>query len=124
MLNTECQFPTNAGDHQAEEPPAADRRRSRRISVGAEVTVTILTPESCPITGIVENASTGGIRLMTDTPLARKALIQIHFDNLLLGEVIYCQPVDGRYAVGLQIGQSLDLNELARLLNSRLLPDD
>lgn len=96
----------------------AERRRMPRIAAREALVVTILAQSFPPISGVVENSSASGLRLITSSPLALGSPLRLQTQGLmLLGEVIYCEPRSGEYAVGISLEHSLDLEALERWLD-------
>ena len=103
-----------------------DRRKERRIKVEKPVKLTILGAD--PSGGLDQECmgtvlDTSGRGMRVELPLAPQpgAALRIDIDQqILFGEVCYCQPSrTGRFAVGLQIEQSLrNLGDLSRLVKA------
>jgi hypothetical protein len=89
-----------------------DQRQSRRHELSQSAIVSILgtTAETTtqPLQGEIRNVSKGGTQLHLGQPLAIGALLRVDYDNnLLLGEVMYCQQVQTGWIVGLRIEHTL-----------------
>jgi hypothetical protein len=63
----------------------------------------------------------GGTQIWLDQPLRRATLVRIEYsDNLLLGEVVYCEKEQAGWLVGIRIEHSLlGLKALARAMGAR-----
>ena len=95
-----------------DEPIVLDRKLEQRqterreISHPAKVTLLGTTPEI--VHGMVRNVSEGGTQIRLDQPLAPPTLVKIEYeDNLLLGEVIYCEETQTGWLVGVRIEHGL-----------------
>lgn len=95
-----------------------DRRREPRHGANEPALMTVLDAPGKVMAGRIADMSGRGMRLMADTALRPGTAVQVDWaEALLLGEVCYCQPVDGGgYALGLSFEHALfDTAELARL---------
>jgi hypothetical protein len=117
-----------------------ERRRERRIDAQVSgttpqtVKVTLLgrggSPDggdqkAQPLDALLLDYSGRGMRLEFGFLAAPGTALRIEFDDqVLLGEVCYCQSMgEGRYAAGIELEQSLkNLDDLSRLM--RALVDD
>lgn len=125
MFDNRCATKTTESNGQSSEPITEERRRSQRIAAAKQISVAILPPSSPPFSGRVENASDGGMRVITGSKITPRTAVQLQLgDLMLLGEVVYCESYCGQYAIGLRVQQSLDLAELAEQLDARLLPSN
>ena len=95
-----------------DEPIVLDRKLEQRqterreISHPAKVTLLGTTPEI--VHGMVRNVSEGGTQIRLDQPLAPPTLVKIEYeDNLLLGEVIYCEETQTGWLVGVRVEHGL-----------------
>ena len=95
-----------------DEPIALDRKLEQRqterreISYPAKITLLGTTPEI--LHGMVRNISEGGTQIRLDQPLPPPTLVKIEYeDNLLLGEVIYCEETQSGWLVGVRIEHGL-----------------
>lgn len=126
MLDKLCATETTGSKCQpSTEPITEERRRSQRIATARHVSVAILGTSSHPFNGRIENASDGGMRVITGSQITPRTAVQLKIgDLMLLGEVVYCESYRGQYAIGLSVQHSLDLVELAERLDARLLPSN
>jgi hypothetical protein len=103
-----------------------EKRAAPRFPSAQAVLVTLLDAGSDNLDARIENISGTGARLLLSRPIACGALLKLEWeDTLLLGEVCYCQPLEGGdFAAGLQLQHALlQTGELARL-SRRLLCED
>jgi hypothetical protein len=78
----------------------------REISHPAKITLVGTTPQI--LHGMVRNVSEGGTQIRLDQRLPASTLVKIEYeDNLLLGEVIYCQEAPSGWLVGVRIEHGL-----------------
>jgi hypothetical protein len=83
-----------------------DRRRQPRFTADQKITVTILsgTERTCEAT--VKSLAGNGLGLEVATPINSGAALKIELDaGLVLGEVVYCRPVEGHFNVGVQLSE-------------------
>lgn len=84
-----------------------ESRREPRFNVNQAVEVTDLERRTL-FEGRLANLSGGGARLLVAHELRRGSLVKVVWEkNLLLGEVIYCSPEGGDFAVGIQLEDTL-----------------
>jgi len=97
-------------------------RREPRFETTQPVRLTVLGERQTELYGNVVNLSGTGMRLIVNGAIPQGAAVKLEFEErLLLGEVCYCEPMGGDYAVGLNLEHSLvHTQELARLA-ARLL---
>jgi len=87
------------------EPP--DQRKSSRQQLNQSAIVTV-GPDSRVLHGELRNVSAGGTQLRLAESLPPYALVKVEYDdNLLLGEVVYCQKEQSHWLVGLRIEHGL-----------------
>ncbi len=89
-----------------------DQRKAQRQSAIVSVLGTV-TPH---LHGEIQNLSEGGTQVWLDQPLPYASLVRITYnDNLLLGEVVYCQKEQAGWLVGIRVEHALlGANALAR----------
>ena len=89
------------------------------------ITITTMGAERKAITGTVLNASGTGLGLAVSEPVEPGTAVRIDLGEvLLLGEIVYCQPAKGAWAIGLELDQVLVAsNELATLAREILNQD-
>ncbi len=99
-----------------------EKRTGPRFPIDQLVLVTVLDECSDQFAGRVVNVSGNGMRLILDRPVAPGVPLKIECEEtLLLGEVCYCEEVEGSYAAGLELEHALlQTGDLARL-SRRLL---
>lgn len=102
-----------------------DSRAESRIPFHQAVRLTVLGDAPAVSDGFVSNLSGRGMRVVLDHPVPLNSAVQVDLeDSLILGEVCYCHPANGEWAVGLEIQQSLsDLRSLRNLVG-RLLQEE
>ena len=84
-----------------------DQRRTSRQQLDQSAIVTV-GPDSRVLHGELRNISAGGTQLRLAEPLSPYALVRVEYDdNLLLGEVVYCQQEQSHWLVGLRIEHGL-----------------
>ena len=70
--------------------------------------MSVLGTASQILRGEIRNVSKSGTQLQIDQPIGPGSLLRIEYDNnLLLGEVIYCQQQHTGWLVGLRIEHAL-----------------
>jgi len=76
------------------------------------------------IEACVMDISGSGVQLRLPMPIPCGATIEIEGgDTLVLGEVCRCEPVEGAYAVGVQVSQTLSSLMELEVLNRALMRD-
>jgi hypothetical protein len=101
-----------------------DLRSQLRLEADEPVHVTVLGESETKLLGRVTNYSAHGIGLVIEARVSIGAAVKVEWsDTLLLGEVCYCQPTQGGFAIGLELEHALyNTSELARLAK-RLLDE-
>lgn len=99
-----------------------DQRGEPRIDVEQTVRVTTLGEQSQELSAQIANFSGTGMRLLVDRPFPAGVALRVEWDQtLLLGEVCYCQSVNGGYAIGVELEHALlHTNALSRLARELL----
>ena len=83
---------------------APDQRKAQRQSAIVSVLGTV-TPV---FHGEILDLSDGGTQVWLDQPLPYASLVRINYDdNLLLGEVVYCQKEQAGWLVGIRVEHAL-----------------
>lgn len=91
-------------------------RREPRFETTQPVRLTVLGERQTELYGNVVNLSGTGMRLIVNGAIRQGAAVKLELERLLLGEVCYCEPMGGDYAVGLNLEHSLvHTQELAHL---------
>jgi hypothetical protein len=95
-----------------------DQRQYQRHEVSRSATVTVLGADRQVLHGSIQNVSQGGSQFCLDEPVSAGALVKIEYDdNLLLGEVVYCQAEQIGWLVGVKVEHALSgLTALAKSL--------
>jgi hypothetical protein len=98
-----------------------EQRGEPRIDAEQTVRVITLGEQSEELPARIANLSGTGLRLLVDRHIPAGVTLRIEWDQIpLLGEVCYCQSVDGGYAIGVELEHALlhtrDLARLAREL--------
>ena len=84
-----------------------DQRSTSRQKLNQPALVTV-GPGNRVVLGELRNVSAGGTQLRLGEPLPASMLIRVEYDdNLLLGEVVYCQQEESHWLVGLRIEHGL-----------------
>lgn len=93
-----------------------ERRAEPRLPVDQSIKVTFLGPPGRQVDGVITDLSGLGMRVVLTQAAPLDAAIRIDLDDtLLLGEVCYCAPLDGGFAVGIRFCHSLaGLDQLAK----------
>src|ERR1700730_3891072 len=101
---------------QQQQPQQSDQRRAERHQVRQSATVSVLGTSTPVIRCEIRNISEGGTQIWLDQPLQYASLVRIEYnDNLLLGEVVYCQREQAGWLVGIRVEHALlGLTALAR----------
>jgi hypothetical protein len=69
-----------------------DQRQVERRQISHPAIVSVVGRPSQDLHGMIRNVSEGGTQIRLDEPLPPGTLVRIEYDdNLLLGEVVYCQ---------------------------------
>lgn len=85
-----------------------DQRQAQRRHISQSAIVYVLGTTSRVLHGEIRNVSKGGTQLHLDQPLAAGSLLRIEYDNnLLLGEVVYCQQEQADWVTGIRIEHAL-----------------
>jgi hypothetical protein len=85
-----------------------DQRQSQRHELTQPAIVTMVGTTSHVLHGEIRNVSKGGTQLYLGQPLAVGSLLRVDYDNnLLLGEVVYCQQAENGWIAGLRIEHTL-----------------
>lgn len=98
-----------------------EKRAEPRIEAEMPVRITLLGDQQVTFTAHMVNLSGRGMRLLMDRSVDVGAPVGVEWDDsLVLGDVCYCEPAPGGYAIGLELEQRLlqtsDLVQLARQL--------
>ena len=95
-----------------------DQRQAERRQITHQAIVSLVGAPSQVLQGTIRNLSEGGTQIRLDEPLLPSTLVKIEYeDNLLLGEVIYCQQEQSGWLVGIKIEHGLfELTALAAAL--------
>jgi len=87
---------------------APDPRQAERRQISHPAIVSVVGPTGQVLHGMIRNVSEGGTQIQLDQPLAPSTLVKIEYeDNLLLGEVIYCQQEKFGWLAGVRIEHGL-----------------
>jgi hypothetical protein len=102
-----------------------EKREEARIPFDQSVELTVLSDEPVSMHARISNLSGRGMRVVVDDPIPLDTAVRIDMDNsLILGEVCYCERIEGHWAVGVEMEHSLsDLRGLCQLV-SRLLQEE
>lgn len=85
-----------------------DQRQAQRQQLSESAIVSVLGTASQVLQGEIRNVSKGGTQLRLGQPLGTGSLLRIEYDNnLLLGEVVYCQQEQTGWVVGVRIEHAL-----------------
>jgi hypothetical protein len=85
-----------------------DQRKAERQEVHQAAIVSVLGTTTQVLHGEILNLSEGGIQIWLDQPLGYASLVRIEYDdNLVLGEVVYCQQEQEGWLVGVSIEHAL-----------------
>jgi hypothetical protein len=85
-----------------------DQRQSQRHELSQSAVVTTLGTTPQVLEGEIRNVSKGGTQLHLGERLATSSLVRVDYDNnLILGEVVYCQQVETGWIAGLRIEHTL-----------------
>lgn len=80
-----------------------DQRKAQRHEFSHAAVVSVLGTGNRVLEGEILNVSKGGTRVHLDQPLGAGSLLRIEYDNnLLLGEVVYCQQEQAGWVVGIR----------------------
>ena len=97
---------------------AVDLRQTERRDLSHPAVVTVMGMPGQVLDGQIRNVSEGGTQIRVSEPLPPFTLVRVEYDdNLLLGEVVYCQPDGSGCLLGLRIEHGLfGLTALARAM--------
>ena len=85
-----------------------DQRQAQRHQVSQSAIVIVLGTASEVLQAEIRNVSKNGTQLQLSQPLGTGSLLRIEYDNnLLLGEVVYCQQEQTGWLVGIRIEHAL-----------------
>jgi hypothetical protein len=85
-----------------------DQRQVQRNQIRQSAIVSALGTATPVIHGEILNLGEGGTQIWLDQPLRYATLVRIDYnDNLLLGEVVYCQPEQAGWLVGIRVEHAL-----------------
>jgi len=85
-----------------------DQRQAQRRQLSQSAIVSVLGAAHQVIQGEIRNVSKSGTQLHLDQPLGTGSLLRVEYDNnLLLGEVVYCQQKQTGWIVGIRIEHTL-----------------
>ena len=106
------------GDAPGALDPQPDQRQAQRHQLRQSAMVSVFGTASLVLHGEILNLSQGGTQIWLDQPLGYASLVRVDYnDNLLLGEVVYCQREQAGWLVGIRVEHSLlGLTALARVL--------
>jgi PilZ domain len=109
---------TMVGDAPGALDPQPDQRQAQRHQLTQTAIVSVFGTASLVLHGEIRNLSEGGTQIRLDQPLRYASLVRIDYnDNLLLGEVVYCQREQAGWLVGIRVEHALlGLTALARAL--------
>jgi hypothetical protein len=93
-----------------------DQRCEPRFAADQSVTITALGENQFRQTAKVRNASGSGLGLVVETEISPGTALRIEWeDAFVLGEVMYCRPMENGHFVGVQLEQMLHgLSDLRR----------
>ena len=97
-----------------------DQRTAQRHQLRQSAVLSVLGTDTPVLRGEILDLSEGGTQILIDQPLSYALLVRIEYDdNLLLGEVVYCQPEQACWLVGIRVEHALlGLNALARAMGA------
>jgi hypothetical protein len=85
-----------------------DQRQAQRHQISQSASVNVLGTISQVFQCEIRNVSKGGTQLHLEQPLGTGSLLKIEYDNnLLLGEVVYCQQEQAGWVAGIRIEHAL-----------------
>ena len=85
-----------------------DKRKSPRHHLRQSAIVSILGTAAPGVSGEILKLSERGTQIRLDQPLGYASLVRIEYDdNLLLGEVVYCQQEESGWLVGVRVEHAL-----------------
>ena len=100
--------------------PILDQRQTERREIVHPAMVSLLGTTREVLHGMVRNVSEGGTQVQLDEPVLPSTLVKIEYeDNLLLGEVIYCEPAQYGWLVGVKIEHGLfELTAITKVMQT------
>jgi hypothetical protein len=105
-----------SSDHGSK--PLLDQRQTERHQLSHPAVVTVIGALGRILHGVIRNLSEGGTQIRLDEPLPPSTLVKIEYDdNLLLGEVVYCNQEQSSWLAGVRVEHGLfELTALARAM--------
>jgi hypothetical protein len=80
-----------------------DQRQAQRHEFSHAALVSVLGTGDQILHGEIRNVSKGGTQLHLEEPLGTGSLLRVEYNNnLLLGEVVYCQREQGGWVIGIR----------------------
>ena len=84
------------------------RRREPRFEIDQSVTVTNLEQPDISMRGRLANFSAKGTRLILQLFIKPGTMVKVEWGGtILLGEIMYCTPLDADFAAGLELEDAL-----------------
>jgi PilZ domain-containing protein len=81
-----------------------DQRQTERRELSQSASVSVVGTPAQTLQGEIRNLSEGGTQVRLREPLPPFTLVRIEYDdNLLLGEVVYCQQEQSGWLIGLRV---------------------
>ena len=107
--NHSMRFPQVAVDLDLEQAVRIpDQRQTERRDLAHVATVSTMGTPQRVLSGEIRNLSEGGTQVWLEESLPAFTLVKVEYDdNLLLGEVVYCQADGIGWLVGLRIEHGL-----------------
>ena len=85
-----------------------DQITDQRHQLRQSAVLSVLGTTTPVVRGEILNLSEGWTQIWLDQPLLYASLVRIEYDdNLLLGEVVYCQPEQAGWLVGISVEHAL-----------------
>jgi hypothetical protein len=109
---------TMVGDAPGALDQQPDQRQAQRHQIRQSAIVSVFGTASLVLHGEIRNLSEGGAQIWLDQPVRYASLVRVDYnDNLLLGEVVYCQREQAGWLMGIRVEHALHgLTALARAL--------
>jgi len=97
-------IPAANAEHDTMPAIMVDQRQAERRELSQSARVNVVGTPAKTLLGEIRNLSEGGTQIRLDQPLPPFTLVRIEYDdNLLLGEVVYCEQEQSGWLIGLRV---------------------
>jgi hypothetical protein len=104
-----------------------EQRREHRVPLDQSVSLTVLGDPETRLTATIKNTSSRGLGLVSPESVACGAAVKIEIgDSIFLGEVMYCETLEGGNFLGIELTEVLSglaaLSRMAQHFTEELAP--